>query len=260
MPLVEVVQTPQVPSSVVGSLVRLTLRLGKTPVVVGDGPGFVVNRILMPYLNEAVLLLGEGLSIAEIDGVMKRFGMPMGALELLDQIGLDVAAHVARSIGPAMGQRFTRGDAFEKMNNQGLLGQKKGKGFYLHQGRKATVNPEAEALLKGTPAVDLPRAAWLAQARDRLVLLMVNEAARVLEEGLAPDAETVDLAMVMGTGWAPHRGGPLQYADDRGLRDVVQALNTLAGRFGPRFEPAAGLVKRADSGEPFRRLPTSVTE
>jgi 3-hydroxyacyl-CoA dehydrogenase/enoyl-CoA hydratase/3-hydroxybutyryl-CoA epimerase len=259
MPLVEVVRTSHVPSAVVGSLLRLTLRLGKTPVVVGDGPGFVVNRILMPYLNEAVLLLGEGLSIADIDGVMKRFGMPMGPLELLDQIGLDVAAHVARSIGPAMGERFTRGDAFEKMTSQGWLGQKKGVGFYLHKGRKATVNPDAQALLQGKSATDLPRAAWLAQARDRMVLLMVNEAARVLEEGLAPNGETVDLAMVMGTGWAPHRGGPLQYADDRGLRDIVQALNTLAGRFGKRFEPAAGLQKRADSGEPFRRPPTEVT-
>jgi 3-hydroxyacyl-CoA dehydrogenase/enoyl-CoA hydratase/3-hydroxybutyryl-CoA epimerase len=252
MPLVEVVHGPATSAQTISTLTGLAVTLGKTPVCVGDGPGFVVNRILMPYLNEAILLLGEGLSIAAIDAVMRRFGMPMGPLELLDQIGLDVAAHVARSIGPALGERFEFNTAFDRMLKAGWLGQKNGKGFYLHSGKKTTVHPVAEALLRGSPgASDLPLAARQAQARERMVLLMVNEAARVLAEGLADEAATVDLAMVMGTGWAPHRGGPLRYADDRGLGDVVGVLNGLANRVGRRFQPCEELVRRAEQHQPF---------
>jgi 3-hydroxyacyl-CoA dehydrogenase len=186
---------------------------------------------------------------------MKRFGMPMGPLELLDQVGLDVAAHVSRSIGPALGGRFPPNEAFDRLVGRGWLGQKSGVGFYTHQGKRPRPNKDAQALLRGgaAPGPPLPEAARLAEARERMVLLMVNEAALALGEGLAADAETVDLAMVFGTGWAPHRGGPLRYADDRGLADVVQALEALAGRRGPRFGPCPELRTRASAGERFRK-------
>ena len=256
MDLVEVVRTAATNERSVAVLVRWAIALGKTPVVVRDSPGFVVNRVLTPYLNEATLLVAEEMEIQEIDKGMRRFGMPMGPLELLDQIGLDVAAHVARSLGPVLEGRFGTNPAFEKMREHGWLGQKSGRGFYTHRGRKRTPNHLAENLLRapGEGAVvsrALPPEARESEARERLVLLMVNEAAMAFGEGLVEMAEVIDLAMVLGTGWAPHRGGPLRYADERGLAAVVEALDGLAVRHGRRFEPCAELKKRAESGARF---------
>jgi 3-hydroxyacyl-CoA dehydrogenase/enoyl-CoA hydratase/3-hydroxybutyryl-CoA epimerase len=197
------------------------------------------------------------MKIADLDRTMKRFGMPMGPLEVLDQIGLDVGAHVARSVGPVMEGRFPPTDAFEKMRGNGWLGQKGGKGFYIYRGKKATVNQLAENLLRTgeVSAADrgLPPAVRVSEARERMVLLMLNEAALALSEGLTDDAESLDLAMVLGTGWAPHRGGPLHYADDRGPADVVRKLKDLAARHGKRFEPCAELLRRAENKERFNR-------
>jgi 3-hydroxyacyl-CoA dehydrogenase / enoyl-CoA hydratase / 3-hydroxybutyryl-CoA epimerase len=257
MPLVEVARTAATADPATALLAQFAIGLGKTPVVVRDAPGFVVNRVLMPYLNEATLLVAEGLPVADLDAVMRRFGMPMGPLELLDQIGLDVSAHVAESMRSLMAERFGPNDAFERMRANGWLGVKGGKGFYVHKGKKATPNALAENLLRATgtapPATAaLPKAARLTEARERMVLLMVNEAALALAEGLAADAETIDLAMVLGTGWAPHRGGPLHYADERDPAEVVRALEALAARHGKRFEPCAELKRRA-AGERFTR-------
>jgi 3-hydroxyacyl-CoA dehydrogenase/enoyl-CoA hydratase/3-hydroxybutyryl-CoA epimerase len=257
MPLVEVARTPSTGATATSLLTRFAVALGKTPVNVKDSPGFVVNRVLMPYLNEAVILIAEGMKIADLDRTMKRFGMPMGPLEVLDQIGLDVGAHVARSVGPVMEGRFPPNDAFEKMRGNGWLGQKGGKGFYIYRGKKATVNQLAENLLRTgeVAATDraLPPAVRVSEARERMVLLMVNEAALALSEGLTDDAESLDLAMVLGTGWAPHRGGPLHYADDRGPADVVRKLKDLAARHGQRFEPCVELLRRAENKERFNR-------
>ncbi|HMF14458.1 MAG TPA: 3-hydroxyacyl-CoA dehydrogenase NAD-binding domain-containing protein, partial [Gemmataceae bacterium] len=253
MPLVEIARTPQTNENAVAALSRLAIALGKTPVVVKDSPGFVVNRILMPYLNEAVLLVGEGLTVRHVDSVMTRFGMPMGPLEMLDQVGLDVAAHVARAMQPALGDRFPPNPGFELIRDKGWLGQKNGVGFYRHRGKKNQPNELAQNALRAV--LDDEGAAWpqslllvdrLPQARERMVLQMVNEAARCLAEHLAADAATIDLAMVLGTGWAPHRGGPLRYAADRGPAEIVHALSELAERLGPRFEPCAELRQMAN--------------
>jgi 3-hydroxyacyl-CoA dehydrogenase / enoyl-CoA hydratase / 3-hydroxybutyryl-CoA epimerase len=258
MELVEVAYTPATEPRVTELLAHWAVVLGKTPVVVRDSPGFVVNRILMPYLNEAVLLVAEGMPVGRVDQVMKRFGMPMGPLELLDQVGLDVTAHIAKVLQPAFASRFAANPAFEHLTDRGWLGEKSGVGFYHHRGKRRRVNKEAAALLggggqAGALLAALPPAVQAQQARDRMVLGMVNEAAACLGEGLTADAETIDLAMVLGTGWAPHRGGPLHYADTRGPADMVQALTELAGRLGPRFEPCAELRRHADSGQPFCR-------
>jgi 3-hydroxyacyl-CoA dehydrogenase/enoyl-CoA hydratase/3-hydroxybutyryl-CoA epimerase len=263
MPLVEVARAPRTDEHVVAALSRLAVALGKTPIVVADSPGFVVNRILMPYLNEAVLLLGEGLTIRAVDAVMTRFGMPMGPLELLDQVGLDVAAHVARAMTPVMGARFPPNPGFELMREKGWLGQKTRVGFYRQHGKKSRPNELAQNALQAAHAD--PNAAWheslpysvlFQQARERMVLLMVNEAALCLTEGLAANPTAIDLAMVLGTGWAPHRGGPLRYADDRGPADVIQTLADLARRFGPRFEPCAELRRRAEHPSAVASRPT----
>ncbi len=256
MPLVEVIHTSTTSNASLARLMSWSIALGKTPIRVKDSPGFVVNRILMPYLNEAVLLVREGLDIALIDAEMRRFGMPMGPLELLDTVGLDVAEAVARSMLPILGERIPPSDAFEQLRANGWLGQKSGKGFYVH-GKKPKPNHLAENLLRqGQPAsslASLSLEARRADARERLVLLMVNEAARCVGEGLTVSPEDVDLAMVLGTGWAPHRGGPLHHADDTGLPQAVEKLRVLAGRLGPRFEPCADLVLHAEERRRFTR-------
>jgi 3-hydroxyacyl-CoA dehydrogenase/enoyl-CoA hydratase/3-hydroxybutyryl-CoA epimerase len=254
MPLVEVARAPASSASTLATLMQWASQLGKTPVLVRDSPGFAVNRVLTPYLNEAVILITEGLTIEQVDRVMKRFGMPMGPLELLDQVGLDIAAHATHSMQPLLAGRFEPNAAFEKMRSAGLLGQKSGRGFYLHGGKKPKVNAQAQELLQAESppsAQALPAAARVVEGRERMVLLMVNEAALALSEHLTASAESLNLAMILGSGWAPHRGGPLRYADDRGLADIVQSLTALAARHGRRFEPCAELKRRAEAKEPF---------
>jgi 3-hydroxyacyl-CoA dehydrogenase / enoyl-CoA hydratase / 3-hydroxybutyryl-CoA epimerase len=258
MPLVEVVRAGATNERTIAALMQWAVALGKTPVVVRDSPGFVVNRIITPYLAEATLIVAEGMKITEIDQVMKRFGMPMGPLELLDQIGLDVASHVAGSMAPLLTERFGDNTAFEKMRANGWLGQKNGRGFYTYRGRARTPNHLAENLLQieisgegAAVSQGMPPEVRAEEARDRLVLLMVNEATMVFSEGLTAAAELIDLAIVLGVGWPPHRGGPLRYADERGLGNTVEAMESLAGRHGRRFTPCSELKRRAEAGQRF---------
>jgi 3-hydroxyacyl-CoA dehydrogenase/enoyl-CoA hydratase/3-hydroxybutyryl-CoA epimerase len=248
MPLVEVVRTPATSQGVVDLLTAWAVAIGKTPLVVKDSPGFVVNRVLMPYLNEAVALVSEGMSIERVDEAMRKFGMPMGPLEVLDQIGLDVGAHVALAVAPVFGERLQLQPAFALMAERKWLGVKTKTGFYRYRGRKKRINRLAVNALRAASTSDAPyrmealsRADQLAEIRERLVLLMVNEAARCLEAGLAENAAAIDLAMVLGSGWAPHRGGPLCYARERGTETVVESLVQLAQRLGERYEPCDAL-------------------
>jgi 3-hydroxyacyl-CoA dehydrogenase/enoyl-CoA hydratase/3-hydroxybutyryl-CoA epimerase len=261
MPLVEVVRGPASNDLTASSLAQWAIELGKSPVVVKDSPGFVVNRILMPYLGEAVLLLGEpGGSVRAVDAAMKRFGMPMGPLELLDQVGIDVAAHIEKSIRPAFGDRFNAESVFTGLVERAWLGRKTGIGFYRYKGEAKKENREARSALPESIRIDQTqihktgkRAAEPDWQRPelRMALLMVNEAAACLGEGLAASAEAIDRAMILGTGWAPHRGGPLRWAEQRGLPEVVRLLGQMAGFCGPRFEPCAELRRRAEAGEAF---------
>lgn len=258
MPLVEVVRAPATENATVATLTQWAIDLGKIPAQVKDSPGFLVNRILMPYLNEAVLLLGESrLTVKQLDRVMRKFGMPMGPCELLDEVGLDVAAHIEESMAPAFAERFVPNPAFARMRDLGWLGRKTGIGFYRYFGEKKKENLEVFAELPGVlkaTRVNLEVAdePLLAEAGDRMVLLMVNEAAACLGEGLASGPDGIDLAMVFGTGWAPHRGGPLHHADQRGLHEIVRTLSELTRQYGQRFDPCAELRQRAENGEAFR--------
>ena len=241
MPLVEVVQGKSTDPTTVQTVAALAVRLGKVPVVTTDGPGFLVNRILGACLNEAGHMLDDGLDAKAVDRAWTRFGMPMGPYRLLDEIGLDVAHHAGASLAAALGDRMAPAPPLAALAESGRLGRKGGLGFYRYEGRRAKGFDSGvyrafgqDARARRTPAAD--------EVRDRLALAMVNEAARVLEEGVVESATDVDLGMVMGTGFPPFRGGLLKYADDRGLADVLQAVEALEGRFGKRFEPSPLLL------------------
>jgi 3-hydroxyacyl-CoA dehydrogenase/enoyl-CoA hydratase/3-hydroxybutyryl-CoA epimerase len=241
MPLVEVVRAPQSDDAALAMAIALAVRLGKTPVLVNDRTGFLINRILVPYLAEALMMAGEGVPIGRIDEAMKRWGMPMGVFELLDEIGLDIAAHVIHSLAGATPAPADVVGLFERAMDRHWLGKKSGTGFYLYRGRRRgrsaapEVNEELIRTVIGAepPMVDIESIQW------RLVLPMVNESARVLEEGVTDSADAIDLATVLGLGLAPFRGGIVQFANTVGTGEIVRRLDELAAKYGPRFEPAA---------------------
>jgi 3-hydroxyacyl-CoA dehydrogenase / enoyl-CoA hydratase / 3-hydroxybutyryl-CoA epimerase len=251
MQLVEIVQGPRTSPLALATAVQLAKAIGKLPVLVKDSPGFLVNRILLPYLIEAVRMFQEGYPAERIDRIMLDFGMPMGPLRLADEVGLDVATHVATDLAQRLSHLPPVNDVLPRMIEKRWLGRKSGKGFYDYQIKgKETLNPhmnEFQALQ--APQVDD------AELRDRLVLLMVNEAARCLEEGVVTAPEDVDFGMIMGTGWAPFRGGPLNYADSTGLPAVVARLQELQRRVGNYFAPCTLLAEKAARAERFYASP-----
>jgi 3-hydroxyacyl-CoA dehydrogenase/enoyl-CoA hydratase/3-hydroxybutyryl-CoA epimerase len=248
MPLVEVVRGERTSDGALATAVVLARRLGKTPVVVRDSPGFVVNRILMPYLREATWLLEEGYSVADVDQAMRRFGMPMGPFEVVDEVGLDVAQKVAGVLSRAFPRHMTVAPELEKMVASGRLGRKNGIGFYRYRGRRRLPDPTLRALLGH---VRHRRAQTPDVLSERLSLVMINEAARCLEEAVVADASKIDLAMVFGAGFPPFRGGLLRYADSFGLARAEQRLTALRAEKGDRFEPAALLSRLAAQGGRF---------
>ena len=248
MPLVEVVRGARTSDAAVVTAVGLARRLGKTPVVVKDSPGFVVNRVLMPYLREALHLLEEGYRVTDIDAAMRRFGMPMGPFEVVDEVGLDVAHKVAGVLSTAFPDRMRPSTALERMIAAGRLGRKNGLGFYRHRGRKRMPDPSVRALL-GLGEGRRPQS--LDQLAERMVLAMINESARVVEEGIVSGPDAVDLAMIFGAGFPPYRGGVLRHADALGLPRVLERLRALHTEKGARFEPCALLAAKAADGSRF---------
>lgn len=242
MPLVEVVRGKETDPAAVETIAALAVRLGKVPVVTADGPGFLVNRVLGACLNEAGHMLDDGFDAQAVDRAWTRFGMPMGPYRLFDEIGIDVAHHAGTSLAVALGKRMTPAPALAALAESGRLGRKGGLGFYRYQaGRAKGFDPGVyRAVGRGGLGRKAPDPE---EVRERLVLAMVNEAARVLEDGTVATAADVDLGMVMGTGFPPFRGGLLKYADDRGLADVVRAVKALGDRFGARFEPSPLLLE-----------------
>ncbi len=251
MPLVEVVRGERTSDAALVTAVVLARRLGKTPVVVKDSPGFVVNRVLMPYLREALHMLEEGYAVADLDGAMRRFGMPMGPFEVVDEVGLDVAHKVAGVLAAAFPARMQPSPALEKLIAAGRLGRKNGRGFYRHRGRKRTADPSVRSLLALQQS---RRPQTVDTLSERMVLAMVNEAARCVEEGIVAGAAQLDLAMIFGAGFPPHRGGVLRYADSVGLAHIADRLRALHAEKGARFEPSALLAEKARSGETFTDL------
>jgi len=242
MPLVEVVAGPASAERSVAAAYRLALDLGKTPILVRDGPGFLVNRLLAFYLGEALHLFENGADPVRVDRMLADFGMPMGPYALLDQIGLDVAEKVTHVLEAAFGDRLPPQATLGRLTADGHLGRKSGRGFYVYAGGKqGEVSPEARHAA-GSPA---GREFTPEDVVDRLVLPMVNEAARCLEEGVVARPLDVDLGMVMGTGFPPFRGGLLRYADARGVGAIAKRLQALAASVDARLAPSEALRARA---------------
>jgi len=225
LPLVEVIRCADTDQDALDIGFAFTKGIGKMPLECASSPGFLVNRILAPYMAEAMHLAEEGVPLAEIDKAAEAFGMPMGPVELADSVGLDVGLHVSKVLGAASGRSVP--DTLQKMVDDGLLGRKSGQGYYRWENGKA-VKPASDG--KNVPA----------DIQDRLILPMVNEAVAVLHDGVVAEADLLDAGVIFGTGFAPFRGGPLNYAKERGTTAVVMRLNELAKAHGERFEPHSG--------------------
>ena len=248
MPLLEVIPAARTSPGVVSTAVAFGRRMGKTAIVVKDSPGFWINRILTPYMNEAGYLLAEGVAIEELDGLMAEWGFPVGPITLLDEVGMDVAEKVAGVMHTAFGERLAPAPAFAAMVKSGRLGRKAGKGFYKYAGgKKAAVDADVYDLI-GVHPNGGPRPAEIIQ---RLVLMMLNEAARAVAEGIVRTPRDGDIGAIFGFGFPPFRGGPLRHADDLGAARIVGELERLAERYGPRFAPSEALRDRAADGGKF---------
>jgi len=226
MPLVELVRCADTDTAVLDSGFEFIKSIGKYGLECASAPGFVVNRLLAPYMGEAMHLAQEGVSFADIDNAAERFGMPMGPVELVDTVGIDVALHVSKVLGRAFNRPVP--ESLAEMVAKKQLGRKSGQGFYRWKDGKA-VKTESEST--GSIPADI---------EDRLILPMINEAVACLAEDVVNDADLLDAGVIFGTGFAPFRGGPLQYARNRGTDDILQVLRRYEKQFGDRFRPHAG--------------------
>ena len=246
MELVEVIRGEKTSDETVATLVALAKRIRKTPIVVKDCPGFLVNRVLFPYMNESLLLLQEGVPMDAIDAAAAKFGMPMGPIALQDLVGLDVAAFAGRVLAKAYADRAVASPIVLDLVKAGRLGKKSGAGFRKHTSKGAIADPSFDAILakhrSGDAATMDP-----ATIQDRLFLPMLLEASRALEEGIVRDPSDVDMGLILGTGFPPFRGGILRWADAQGAAKVIEKLERYR-TLGKRFEPTEVLDETGEGG------------
>ncbi len=251
MPLVEVIRGAKTSDVVTATIFDVSKRMGKFPVVVKDGPGFLVNRLLLPYLNEAVYLLSEGMSIEKVDKYFLDFGMPMGPFHLIDEIGIDVGVKVAKIFHKSFGKRAEPSPLMAKVVETGRLGKKNGKGFYNYdsKGKKLDVDQK----VYGDLGLKVPYGKISAEdCINRGVFAMINEAALAfVEDHIVGTPQEVDLAMIMGTGFPPFRGGLLKYADSVGTAKICDDLEEYAAKVGERFKPSMPLKNMAKNNRLF---------
>ena len=244
MKLVEVVVAKETSDETKEHALAFVRQIGKLPIVVRDAPGFLVNRVLFPYLLDAAELFESGVELERIDEKLVKWGMPMGPLRLIDEIGIDVALDIAATLEKAYGPRDRAPEILKRMRESKLLGRKTGAGFYKYEGKQQSPN---ESLVQwrrtGSARNDVDLA-------NRLMFLMINEAARCVEEEVVEAPEDADYGMILGTGFAPHRGGPLRFAEHFGLKKIVDEMNRLA-QSDDRFEPCEILKKHARDGTKF---------
>ena len=247
MPLLEIIVTEKTSEETLATAVAFARQLGKMAIVVKDKEGFIVNRILLPYMNEAAYLFEEGIDTKRLDNVVKRFGMPMGPLELADEVGIDVGHHVAQILEAAYGDRMRVPTILKDVYEAGTLGKKSGEGFYIYSGKQKKVSSKPRNMCKNATFTlddDI--------TRKRLIYVMINEASRCLEEGVVESAGTIDVGMIYGTGFPPFRGGLLRYADSVGAKQIVADLKEFQEKFDQhRFEPSQLLRSMANTDATF---------
>jgi 3-hydroxyacyl-CoA dehydrogenase/enoyl-CoA hydratase/3-hydroxybutyryl-CoA epimerase len=229
MQLVEIVRGTQSSEEALNRARGFTVALDRLPLDVRSSPGFLVNRVLMPYLIEAVLLAEEGQALADIDGAATDFGMPMGPILLADTVGLDICLSVAEELAGPLGIKVPQ--RLRDKVAAGQLGKKSGQGFY-------TYDKKGNALDRGKRSVTNE------PITERLILRMVNESVACLREGVVADLDSIDAGMVYGTGFAPYLGGPMRYAETLGDVGICSTLRRLAQEYNKRFEPDAGWARR----------------
>ena len=244
MKLVEVVIAQETSDDTKEHALAFVRQIGKLPVVVRDSPGFLVNRVLFPYLLDAAELFENGVEAEKIDNGLVKWGMPMGPLRLIDEIGIDVTVDIATTLEKAYGRRDRAPEILRSMRESKLLGRKSGSGFYKYEGREQFPNESLNQWRRnGSTKHDIDPA-------NRLMFLMINEAARCIEEKVVDSPEDADYGMILGTGFAPHRGGPLRFAEHFGLEKIVEEMNRLA-QSDEKFVPCDILKKHARDGTKF---------
>ncbi|MEM7479996.1 MAG: 3-hydroxyacyl-CoA dehydrogenase NAD-binding domain-containing protein [Acidobacteriota bacterium] len=246
MPLIEVIRHPGTSEETLATTVDIGRRMGKTVVVVNDGPGFYTSRVLGPFVNEAAYILLEGATIEQIDRAVKAWGWPVGPIALMDEVGLDVGHHVSQVMVEAFGDRMKPPEIFQAMIDDGRTGRKGKKGFYLYDGKEKKVDQKVYDLLgwrEGSVSDD--------EIAERCWLQMLNETARTIEDGIIENPADIDISVIFGFGFPPFRGGILREADRVGLGQIVDRLDAYAERHGERLRPAQLLRDMADKGETF---------
>ncbi len=248
MPLLEIITTPQTADWVTATAYEVGVKQGKTVIVVNDGPGFYTTRILAPYMNEALLLLEEGASIEFLDKIMKQFGYPVGPMALLDEVGIDVGAHVGETMAPVFNARGGKSSVkAQELMDAGYLGRKNKKGMYTYNGKKKEPNSEIYSFFGGGSRSNPDSET----TQHRMALMMINEAAYCLQEDILRSPTDGDLGAILGLGFPPFTGGPFRYIDHVGIQTIVDRLNEYAEKFGPRFKPAGILADYAKREKRF---------
>lgn len=256
MPLLEIIPHEGTSDVAKATAFEVGTKQGKTCIVTKDVPGFYVNRCLGPFLVEVSALARDGAGLEQLDKAMTKFGMPVGPITLADEVGIDVASHVASFLSEAdMGVRMTGGDVglLKEMVNRGYLGKKSGQGFYTYpkgKGKKKFINDEVKAYHKQFVQNDLKLTEK--EIQDRLVSRFINEAAKCVEDEIIESPEVGDIGLIFGTGFAPFRGGPFTYLDQVGVTQYVDMMNGFADKYGPQFEPCQLLKDHAATGKKFR--------
>ena len=246
MPLVEVIPTKHTSKQSINKVCEMLINSGKTPIIVGDCAGFIVNRILLPYLNEAAFILEQGSKIERIDSIIKDFGMPMGPFTLADTVGIDIGYKVANILNEAYKDRMPIASIIEKMYEKNLLGVKTKEGFYEYTGRDKYPNSHVTSMLENNGRIFEDE-----EIVQRCLYIMINEASRCLEENIVTEASVIDFAMITGTGFPAYKGGLLSYANEIGLKNILESLRKFEKDYGERFKPSNLLVRLVEEYEDF---------